>query len=283
MTKALVYGSYPPAVDPEAAAALATVRTLLADGVDVTVVSPIASGAHHHADLRTLAGTLRFAKLLTATDQAVLYLEPGVLCGSLAARTVPLGRLAVAAVLRRVRHVEVHCRPIGGTLHPPSVRSVFGSVDRVVAAPADDRDALVAAGLAPERVEVAPSPARRRAPDGPAPEGHAVTAQPWLLPADAGRDEIQAEIRRRASASSGRTSGAGPRDHLPGTLVTRPLMAIRPLGPAPARSSRPGVGVVKRLIRRATGWQLDPMIEHVNRLQRATLEAFENQNQAGRG
>jgi hypothetical protein len=60
-------------------------------------------------------------------------------------------------------------------------------------------------------------------------------------------------------------------------------MAIRPLGPAPARSSRPGVGVVKRLIRRATGWQLDPVIEHVNRLQRATLEAFENQKETERG
>ncbi len=284
MTTALVYGSYPPAVDPEAVAALATVRALRADGVDVTVVSPIASGAHHHADLRTLAGTLRFAKLLAATDRAVLYLEPGVLCGSLAARTVPLGRLAVAAVLRRVRHVEVYCRPIGGTLHPPSVRSVFGSVDRVVAATADDRDALVAAGLSVERVEVAPAPSRRRAPDRPASDERGGTTQPsWRLPSDAGRDEIQAEIRRRASASAGRSSGAGPGDHLPGTLVTRPLMAIRPLGPAPARSSRPGVGVVKRLIRRATGWQLDPVIEHVNRLQRATLEAFENQKETERG
>ena len=287
MSAALVYGPYPPATGRAPAATLAAVRELLAEGVEVTVVSPIPSGAHHHADLRRLNGLLRLAKLLAGADRVILYVEPGLLGGSLPRKAVPPGRLAVGAALRRPRSVVVHCAPIGGSLHPPSVRWVFGSAQRVVAASPEDRDAFVAAGLPAERVEVAaapePVPARSSVASA-TPEGNGATASPpaadaWALSASAGRDEIQAEIRRRAAAHATATGGDGrPADHLPGTPVTRPLMAMRPLGPPPVRSPKPGVGLVKRLIRKATGWELDPIIEHVNRLQRATLEAFENQS-----
>jgi hypothetical protein len=32
---------------------------------------------------------------------------------------------------------------------------------------------------------------------------------------------------------------------------------------------------VKRVARRLTGWQIDPIVEHVNRLQQAAVEATE--------
>lgn len=279
--RALVYGPYPPAAGP-AAATLAAVRGFLAGGYDVVVVSPIASGAHHHADLQRITGALRLSRLVVSAERVVLYVEPGQLCGSLLRRrTLPAGRLAVGLALRRPREVVVHCGAIGGSLDPQSVRVVLGPAERVIAASADDRDALVAAGLDAGKVEVAPAPPRLPRP-APAPAAASPTApparQPWPLAPTAGRDEIQVEIRRRATRRGGVGAGAGlAGDHLPGTASTRPLLALRPLSPIPPSSTKPLVGLVKRLIRQATAWQVDPVVDHVNRLQRATLEAIENQ------
>ena len=40
-----------------------------------------------------------------------------------------------------------------------------------------------------------------------------------------------------------------------------------------ARSARPGASALKRVVRRLTAWQVDPIIGQVNRLQQATIEA----------
>ncbi|MCU1453323.1 MAG: hypothetical protein JWN46_1469, partial [Acidimicrobiales bacterium] len=55
-----------------------------------------------------------------------------------------------------------------------------------------------------------------------------------------------------------------------------PIQPLRrlaePIPPSPV-SARPGVGPVKKLIRRLIGWEIDPLREQVTALQRATTEA----------
>lgn len=90
------------------------------------------------------------------------------------------------------------------------------------------------------------------------------------------RAAIQAELEERATAArggvaSGRTwSGDGRRPALSG-----PVRRIGPLTPPPPVSGRPGVSLVKRLIQRVTYWQLEPISDQVNRLQRATADALD--------
>ncbi len=89
-----------------------------------------------------------------------------------------------------------------------------------------------------------------------------------------GRDAVMAEIRGRAArrrpdrtgTTSGRASAraSGAR--------TAPLRQIRPLAMPEARSARPGASLMKRVVRRLTAWQIDPIIGQVNRLQQATID-----------
>ena len=51
MSRVVVAGPYPTMPGPESAATFALVRSLVAAGDDVTVVSPQPSAAHHHAAL----------------------------------------------------------------------------------------------------------------------------------------------------------------------------------------------------------------------------------------
>jgi glycosyltransferase involved in cell wall biosynthesis len=109
---------------------------------------------------------------------------------------------------------------------------------------------------------------------------------PWP---DPGADPaaVQAAIRDRATALRGRPlSGAPagwPGRTAPGTRPGRPgrgrragartpLDRLDPLVLPPPRSARPGVGPVKRVVRSLTAWQLDPIVEQVNALQRAILD-----------
>jgi mannosyltransferase OCH1-like enzyme len=51
--------------------------------------------------------------------------------------------------------------------------------------------------------------------------------------------------------------------------------------PAPI-SARPGVSLLKQLVRRATAWQVEPLVAQVNALRQATIEALEQSAQADR-
>jgi hypothetical protein len=286
--KALVFGAYPPMPGPEAAATLASVRELLAGGAEVEVVSPEPSAAHRTADVRRLTGALRLAGWVAAAERVVLHLDPGVLLGGLDGQRVPPGRLALGLALRRPSDVRVELGPIRDRLDDRSVRAVLGPAGRVVAASRFDRDILVSAGLSPARVEVAPTAGPEAQPEPPPPESVQEPAAvpdpgPWRLSPEPDRDEIQAEIQRRAAVRSAGSSGeaarrAGPEANLPGTAASRPLLALPPLHPAPPRSPKAGVGLVKRVVHKLVGWQIDPVIEHVNRLHRAVLEAIESQD-----
>ena len=125
----------------------------------------------------------------------------------------------------------------------------------------DDDDALVAA----LRAAVDPQAG------GPA----AVAGRPWPSgPLD--RERVQAEIRARGSASR---RGVPRRDPGPATArsvaaaveVSAPVRRLSPLVPPPAVSARPGASALKRVVRRLTAWELDPIVAHVNALQRAVV------------
>jgi glycosyltransferase involved in cell wall biosynthesis len=122
----------------------------------------------------------------------------------------------------------------------------------------DDDDALVAAMRAAVDPDVGASAG------GPWPSG----------PLD--RERIQAEIRARGASAR---RGVPRRD--PGQVTARsvasavevsaPVRRLAPLVPPLPVSARPGASALKRVVRRLTAWQLDPIVAHVNALQRAVV------------
>jgi glycosyltransferase involved in cell wall biosynthesis len=104
----------------------------------------------------------------------------------------------------------------------------------------------------------------------------AAAAGDWAF-GEVDRETVMAEIRARAAADRGgpvaRANGAA---HAPGAArASAPLRRLPSLeAPAP-RSLSPLALLVKRVARRVTGWQIDPVVEHVNRLQQAAVEATE--------
>jgi glycosyltransferase involved in cell wall biosynthesis len=86
------------------------------------------------------------------------------------------------------------------------------------------------------------------------------------------RAAVMAEIRARAA----RRTLHAPGLHTDGQPSKRsaPLRRIGPLSMPDARSARPGASAMKRVVRRLTAWQIDPIIGQVNRLQQAAIEAM---------
>ena len=76
-----------------------------------------------------------------------------------------------------------------------------------------------------------------------------------------GRPLLDATPRRAASGSGRRRSG-------------RSLDRMEPLVLPPPTSTRPLMGVVKRVVLVLTGWLLNPVVERINQLQRATADAL---------
>lgn len=93
-----------------------------------------------------------------------------------------------------------------------------------------------------------------------------------------GRDAVLAEIQARAARRRpGRATTAGSaaaRRRPAAAAKTAPLRRIAPLSMPQARSARPGASVLKRVVRRLTAWEVDPIIGQVNRLQQATIDAL---------
>lgn len=91
------------------------------------------------------------------------------------------------------------------------------------------------------------------------------------------RATIQAEVEERATAARG---GVGSGRTWSGSGGERPALSapVRRIGPitAPAPvSARPGVSLVKRIVRRVIYWEIEPLTDQVNRLQRATADALD--------
>lgn len=245
----VVFGPYPPAPGADSAATLGEVRRLLATGADVRVISPVPSAAHDSADLRRPDGALRFAQVAVGADQLVLRLDRDLLTSRAHRGELP-ARLAVAAALRSSRSSTVHL-PEGVSVNP-EWSEVLAAADKVVV----DEAAVAAAA------EVVPRPVGA----GPA----------WELPAEASRADVEAEIRRRAAlrrvqrrASEETVSGQRP--------AARTLRAMPLLGPEQPRSARKTAAVVKQVVSRLVDWRINPVIEHVNLLHRAVLDAVDDE------
>jgi glycosyltransferase involved in cell wall biosynthesis len=123
-----------------------------------------------------------------------------------------------------------------------------------------------------ERLAQAMREAAGRSAAAPAP------TEPWTFDGEPDREAVMAEIVARAAAQRGRPvpdDAATPAPRRSANRSSAPLRRVPALSlPLPA-SARFGAGVTKRLVRRLTAWELQPIVEQVNVLQRAAVEAAE--------
>jgi len=111
-------------------------------------------------------------------------------------------------------------------------------------------------------------------------------AAPWPSSTAATRSEIEREIAARAAVErelfgahgngAAASASRSPDAHAASAAVRR----LPRLHVAAPDSPRPGATFVKKVIRRLTQWELDPIVRQVNALQRATAESLERSAQA---
>ena len=274
--RTVVFGPYPPTPGPAAEATLGEVRRLLAGGADVEVVSPSPSAAHHDADLRRPAGALRFARAAVGADRLLLHLDAELLTGTAHRNGFP-ARLVVAAALRSARRSTV--RLPAGVPVPEAWSQVLAAADEVVfgevagAEPTADGRVVAGGGSTAGGAE-APAGDGARSASAVRP----VPGPAWDLPAEPTREEVEAQIRRRAAerrvgSQAAAAAQAGQR------TAGRTLRAMPLLGPEPPRSARFSAAVVKQVVSRLVDWRINPVIEHVNLLHRAVLDAVGSDSQ----
>lgn len=257
----LVYGPYPPSPGHEATETLSLVRSLAGEH-EVVVVSPMPSAAHHHLDAGSPLDALALSRLVAGHERVIVRLDAaGLLAGSDAARLMP-GRLALSRALRKARRVELRLDRVPSSVSRRWVSAVVAPAAEVVVASDEERRALVEAGAASGRIRV-------EQPSGDDGRGRAADLPGW---SGTTRESLQRDVRRRAAAVRAGREGAEPQHR---SSVAAPLREIAPLGHAPIRSPKPGVAYVKRIVRKLVGWQLDPIIQHINALQQATIMAVE--------
>lgn len=231
----LLVTEYPPPRDGFTEDALHIVRELRAEGHSVEVVSPQPSGATQHVDLATRRGLLALARLARRADRVMLRVRDG------------------------------HASPPPSTLH--ALRAARAAEVRAYDLAPDGAWAR-ALDRAPGRVRVVhlelhPAPAPVRAADGTPPGD-----TPWPVGAD--RTTVMTEIRSRA----GRRREVASADPI-SERRSAPVRRIPPLALPPPVSLRPGMSVAKRLVRRLTAWQIEPIVAQLNRLREALVEALE--------
>lgn len=98
---------------------------------------------------------------------------------------------------------------------------------------------------------------------------------------------VQDEVRRRAALDRGSASAAArPEAAVEVARQTAPLRRVAPLQLPPPTAHRSSTALVKRVVRRLTAWQLEPVVGQLNALRAATLESVERaaaeQSAAGR-
>lgn len=103
-------------------------------------------------------------------------------------------------------------------------------------------------------------------------------------PAAGERSVVQAAV---ASAADSERGGPALEPIRPFATPARrdrdPIESLRRLpaiGPPEPSSARPGAALMKRVVRRLTAWEVDPVVHQVNRLRQATLDAVEGVAQA---
>jgi glycosyltransferase involved in cell wall biosynthesis len=110
-------------------------------------------------------------------------------------------------------------------------------------------------------------------------------ASPWVLadgPDEQLRQRVQDELVARAQIRRGGRAAVSERgalvDRTGAAAASRRSAALRrlpPLAPPAAVSGRRGASTFKRMVRRATAWEVDPVIHQVNALRDAVVQAIE--------
>jgi glycosyltransferase involved in cell wall biosynthesis len=98
---------------------------------------------------------------------------------------------------------------------------------------------------------------------------------------------VQAEVRRRAAV----LRGSAPAGLLDGPAVggavtggaSAPVRRVPPLVLPVAASTNATAARVKRVVRKLTAWQLEPVVGQLNALQAATVDALDRADDRGRG
>jgi glycosyltransferase involved in cell wall biosynthesis len=151
---------------------------------------------------------------------------------------------------------------VGGLAHQAAARPGVTLVDDDGLAAAMWRAKGEAAALGPEAVEAS-----------------------WPAGGERLRERVQEQVVARATRRRGLPVRAGAGNGRPAAVSARaslPLRQLPPLGVPPPTSARPGVSLLKRLVRRATGWQVDPLVAQVNALREVTIQALERTAQLER-
>ena len=89
---------------------------------------------------------------------------------------------------------------------------------------------------------------------------------------------VQARVRSRASTRPGAGRGRRTRatvEEVRPVSASAPVRRLDRLGPADVGHPRRPVRLVKRVLRRALSWQIDPLVHQINSLQSATVVALE--------
>jgi glycosyltransferase involved in cell wall biosynthesis len=106
--------------------------------------------------------------------------------------------------------------------------------------------------------------------------------EPWPDGGERLRERVQDQVVRRANGARGlpvrhgRTASGGA------AQATVPLRRLPPIGLAQPVSARPGASLLKRIVRRATAWEVDPLVAQVNALREATIQALDRAAQSER-
>lgn len=271
MSNVVVAAPYPTMPGPEAAATLALVRRLVADGEDVTVISPVASAAHHFTNYAGAKGAIRLARLAAGADVLHLRIDVDAMFPEQESARLLANRLALHGLLRRVPRTEVRLDRVHAGLSPRFAALVISPATRVLVASEEERDWLVAAGVPAAKVslEPEPEPAVPSRPDRPpAP----VVAASTVGGAPLSAADLQDLVRRRAAEErAARRRFVRPDDG----AASLPLRHIARLERPQIGSRRPGGAFVKRLLMKALAWQFDPVIAAVNQLHQATIDSID--------
>lgn len=272
----VVVGPYPPSADPGAGAALEAARQRLRAGHRVRVISPVPTAAAEHAHLLGRPGLHTIHRACQGAAGLWLRLQPGIGPTPGASRLEALAeRARLARVLRSVPESVVDVGDVRLLPGGRAGRLVLDAASRFVVDDQATRDVLVANGADPGKVQVRdgqPGGWLRIDGDGARPLAPPVGADadddrapvPALeLPPSLDRRSLEDVIGARAAA-------------LPVAAHEDPAGALRAVGVLALPAPPPGPkGVVAKVVFRLTAWLLRPIVDHVNRLHAATIDAVE--------
>jgi hypothetical protein len=273
----VIAGPYPPTADPAAARTLAFARDRLRDGDEVVVISPVPTAAHRHEHLLGARGLRTVRRASRGADGVYLTLQPhiGLTPGAGRERAVA-EHVLLARVLRSVPRSVLDVDDAAALSGGRAGRMVLDAAGELVVNDEGTRDRLVSTGAEPTKIRLVTNSTRRSwqrrgvdsdpAATPPAPSSAAV--DPPIVPPDADSGAIERLIRERAVALPPQTMSPTPdRVDPAAALRALPVLAL----PVPPQTAK---GRVARLVSRFTTWQLRPVVEHVNRLQRSVIEAL---------